>query len=143
VPSGKLLLLFSVWFQEYSKNGGRELCQSAGTRQSTMCHISYERYKAVIFSDSWVECLVSRRQVFTFVTKVFLVFQKQLKLKIMCRITLSTFVNINSRFFFKVAQNFLEVRNSKLYKLTEVKTLDPERKLCMFTTIKPNSTEDS
>jgi len=60
----------------------------------------------------------------------------------MCRITLSTFVNINSRIF-KVAQNFLEVRSSKLHKLTEAKTLDPERKLCTFTTTKPNPTEDS
>ena len=54
----------------------------------------------------------------------------------MCRITLSTFVNINSRLL-KAVQNFLEVRNSKLRKLTETKTLDPERKLRTFTTIKP------
>jgi hypothetical protein len=58
----------------------------------------------------------------------------------MCRIILLTFVNINSRFL-KVVQNFLEVRNFKLHKLTQAKSLDPERKLCTFTTIKSKPTE--
>ena len=60
----------------------------------------------------------------------------------MCQITLPSFVNIKSRIL-KVAQNFLEVRNSKMHILTETKTPDPERKLCTFTTIKPKPTDTS